>query len=457
MAVLEAVIEIPYKPRPLQRAIHEALDRYRFGAAVCHRRFGKTVLAVNHLQRAATLCEKSRPRFAYIAPTYAQGKSIAWDYMKHYAAPIPGHRVHESELRIDYPDTGNGGAQVRIFGADNPDSLRGLYFDGVVLDEYGLMRPTLFSEVVRPALSDREGWAFFIGTPNGKNQFYDVVQTAKADPAWFAASYKASETGILSDAELQSARQAMTADEYAQEYECSFEASVKGAVYARELQAIREDGRITRVPYDPAIPVDTDWDLGVGDSTAIWFSQSLYTGEVRLIDYYEASGVGLSHYRQMLNDKAAQRGYAYGAHWAPHDIEVKELGSGRSRKEAAYSLGLSFQVVPKGSLEDGIHAARMLLPRCWFDERTQPGLEALQAYQWDYNTRIHEFKPVPVHNWASHGADAFRGLAVRHLTPSQRPVKAPRADPVEQAFEQMMRRSYGVPTSTRRIGRRGGY
>lgn len=457
MAVLEETIVIPYKPRPLQWAIHNALERHRFGAAVCHRRFGKTVLSINHLQKAATQCPKPRPRFGYIAPTYAQGKSIAWDYMKHYAAPIPGVTMHESELRIDYPDTGFGRPQVRIFGADNPDSLRGLYFDGVVLDEYGLMRPTLFSEVIRPALSDREGWAFFIGTPNGKNQFYDIVEKAKSDPHWFCAIYRASETGILSAEELENARQTMTADEYAQEYECSFEASVKGAVYARELQAIREQGRITRIPYDPALPVDTDWDLGVGDSTAIWFSQSLSTGEVRLIDYYEASGVGLSHYLSLLNDKTQKRGYAYGTHWAPHDIEVKELGSGHSRKETAYSLGLNFQVVPKLSLEDGIHAARMLLPRCWFDEQTRYGVEALQSYRWDYNTRIHEFKPLPVHDWASHGADAFRGLAVRHLTPTQKRPHAERVDPVERDFQRMLRHTYGVPIHGHTQGRRGGY
>jgi phage terminase large subunit len=432
MAVLSQTVIIPYRPRPLQLAIHQALDRYRFGAAVCHRRFGKTVCAINHLQKAATSCTKPRPRFAYIAPTYSQGKAIAWDYMKHYAAPIPGHTVHESELRIDYPDVGQGRPQVRIYGADNPDSLRGIYLDGVVLDEYGLMRPSLFSEVLRPALSDREGWAFFIGTPNGKNQFYDVVETAKDDPNWFAAIYKASETGILNPDELHSARQSMTADEYAQEYECSFEASVKGAVFARELQAIREQGRITRVPYDPALPVDTDWDLGVGDATAIWFSQSLYTGEVRLIDYYEASGEGLQHYREVLNRK----GYTYGVHWAPHDIEVRELGVGRSRLETARALGLNFRVTPKVGLDDGVHAARMLLPRCWFDsENTKAGIEALQSYRWDYNTRIHEFKPTPVHDWASHAADAFRGCGVRHTTPRMKTNKHAFRDAVRDSDE----------------------
>lgn len=414
---MEVVID--YAPRPLQRVIHDAIDTHRFSVFVCHRRFGKTVGALNHLQKAAIQCQRDRPRFAYIAPTYTQGKAIAWDYLKHYARPIPGQAVNESELRVDYPH----GGQVRIYGADNPDSLRGLYLDGCVLDEYGLMQPGTFTEVIRPALSDREGWAAFMGTPNGKNQFYEVVQTAQRESDWFFGEYKASETGILPPEELAAARKVMTADEYAQEYECSFDASVKGAVFAREIQQVREQGRLVRVPYDPALPVDTDWDLGVGDATAIWFSQTLYSGEVRLIDYYEASGFGLPHYKQVLNEKTAAHGYAYGLHWAPHDIQVRELGSGRSRLEAALGLGLNFQVSPKvESLEDGIHAARMLLPRCWFDaEKTKRGVEALQHYHWDYNTRIHEFKATPVHDWASHGADAFRGLAFRHFTPKHRP------------------------------------
>lgn len=406
-----AVVTVPYGPRPLQWAIHRGMETHRWGAAVCHRRFGKSVCAVNHLQKQATLCPRPRPRFGYIAPTYTQGKSIVWDYMKYYARPIPGVRIHESELRIDYPNQG----QMRIFGADNPDSLRGMYFDGVVLDEYGLHPPKIFTEVVRPMLSDRQGWALFLGTPNGKNQFYEVVQQARTDPDWFFAEYKASETGIIPAAELHSARSSMTADEYAQEYECSFEASIKGAVFAREVIQAREQGRITRVPYEPSLPVDTDWDLGVGDATAIWFSQTLFSGEVRVIDYYEASGEGLAHYKQVLSDK----GYTYGTHWAPHDIQVRELTTGRSRLEASRLLGLNFVVAPKiHSLEDGIHAARMLFPRCWFDaDKCGRGLEALQHYRWDFNTRIHEFKHLPVHDWASHGADAFRGLAYRHFTP----------------------------------------
>jgi hypothetical protein len=404
-------VTVPYKPRPLQSVLHRALDTHRFVVAVCHRRFGKTVLAVNHLQKDALRCRRPRPRLAYIGPTYRQAKATAWDFMQHYARPIPGITINQQELRVDYP---NGG-QVRIYGSDNENSLRGIYLDGVVLDEYGLQSPRVFSEVVRPALADRGGWALFIGTPNGKNQFYDIVQQSKrGDSDWFYAEYKASETGILSAEELNAARGVMTADEYAQEFECSFQASVRGAIYSAELDAARVAGRISAVPYDPVLPVNTDWDLGVGDSTAIWFSQSLRSGEIHLVDYFEASGEGLPYYAQILRE----RGYTYGQHFGPHDLRVRELAFGRSRIETAASLGIKFQIVPNVPVEDGIHAARMLLPRCWFDAaRCQPGLEALQHYRRDYNSRLNEFKATPVHDWAEHGASAFRYLAVRHKAP----------------------------------------
>ncbi len=408
--VVEQVVQIPYRPRTLQREVRKQMQAHRFGVLVCHRRFGKSVLGVNLLQQGALACKRERPRFAYIGPTYRQAKATVWDYIQHYARPIPGVAFNQSELRCDYP----GGSQVRVYGGDDPDSLRGLYLDGVVVDEYGLHQGEIFSTVLRPALADRGGWCLFLGTPNGKNQFYEIAKYAQNQPEWFAATYKASETGIISADELRAARAVMTADEYAQEFECSFDAAVKGAIYAQELDSARTAGRVTAVPYDPVLPVDTDWDLGVGDATAIWFSQSLRSGELRIIDYYEASGEGLPHYAQVLT----QKGYTYGQHWAPFDIEVKELGSGRSRIETARTLGINFRIAPKLAIEDGIHAARMLFPRCWFDaKKCAPGLEALQHYRRDYNTRLQEFKPTAVHDWASHGADAFRYLAVRQQTP----------------------------------------
>ena len=398
------VIDIPYTPRVFQREIGRLCRAKRFGVLVCHRRFGKTVLGVNINQQTATMCPKVRPRCAYIGPTYRQAKATAWDYMQYYARPVPGVAFNQSELRVDYPNLG----QSRIYGADNPDALRGIYLDRAVLDEYGMHPAKTFSEVIGPTLVDRGGSALFLGTPNGKNQFYDIAKLAQAEeakgnPDWFFREFKASVTGLLDEGYLASAKQVMTADEYAQEFECSFEASVKGAIYTKELERVRTDGRLTRVPYDPALPVDTDWDLGIGDAMAIWFSQSLKTGEVRLIDYVSASGEGFPYYVRILNAK----GYTYGHHWAPHDIVVRELGTGKSRLETATSFGLRFSVTPRitGALgvevEEGINAVRLFLGRCWFDaDRCQAGYDALMNYRRDYNKTLNEFKAAPVHDWA---------------------------------------------------------
>lgn len=397
-------IVIPYAPRPLQLQIHTALESARFGVVVCHRRFGKTVLAVNQLLKGALTCPLERPRYAYLAPTYRQAKAVAWDYVKHYARSVPGVAFNESELRADLP---NGG-QIRLYGADNPDSLRGVYLDGVALDEFGLMQGRIWSEVIRPALSDRKGWAMFIGTPNGKNAFWEMRDYAVKTPDWHLAEYKASQTGIIPDVELASAAATMSADEYAQEFECSFEASVRGAVFARELTELREQGRFTSVPYEPLIPVQTSWDLGMGDSTAIWFIQ-MHNNQARVIDYYEASGEALGHYVNYLSRKP----YTYGKHYLPHDAEVRELGTGVSRVEILRGLGVNTTVVPRQSLDDSLEATRIFIKRCWFDaEKCKDGVEALQNYRRDENTRTGELRSEPIHDWASHGADALRTAAV---------------------------------------------
>lgn len=397
-------VVIPYQPRPLQLAIHDQLDAHRFGVVVCHRRFGKTVLAVNHLQKGALTCNRERPRYAYVGPTYRQAKTIAWDYAKHYARPIPGVQFNESELRVDYPS----GGQVRLFGADNPDALRGIYLDGVVLDEFGLMQGKVWSEVLRPALADRQGWALFIGTPNGKNAFWEMRDFADRTKGWFLAEYKASETNILPKPELEASQQVMSADEYAQEYECSFEASVRGAIFAREIAYLRDNGRIKDLPWEPSLPVHTAWDLGMGDSTAIWCMQ-LHNAEVRVIDYYEASGEALGHYVNWLRG----RPYTWGRHILPHDAQVRELGTGRSRLEILAGLGIRADICKQFSLDDGLEAARLFLKRCWFDAaRCKAGIEALQNYRREENTRTGELKSEPVHDWASHGADAFRYAAL---------------------------------------------
>jgi phage terminase large subunit len=410
LAVTMTEIVIPYAPRPLQLQLHAALQRKRWGVVVCHRRFGKTVWAINHLLKAA-LTTPNNARFAYFAPFLKQAKSIAWDYLKHFSRPIPGININETELRVDYPN----GSRIRLIGADNPDSQRGVYLDGAVLDEYAQMQPSLFTEILRPALSDRKGWCVWMGTPKGRNQFYDIHEKAKNDPAWHVALYKASETGILDAAELASARQMMSADEYDQEYECSWIAALKGAYFSTELAAARTAGRIGKVPHQPNANVSTWWDLGMDDSTAIWFTQDAGR-EIHIIDYYEASGEGLAHYRDVLNKRKDERGYRYGTHYGPHDLAVRELGNGKSRVETAQDMGLKFEVVPRVEHKaDAIQAARNLLGHVWIDEtRCARGIVCLESYRKEWDDKLGVFRDKPLHDWASHGADALMTLARGH-------------------------------------------
>lgn len=350
------------------------------------------------------MCDKPNPRFAYIAPLYTQAKDVAWQYVREYASAIPGVKFNESELRVDLP---NGG-RLRLYGAENYDRLRGIYLDGVVLDEFADMDPRSWSEVIRPALSDRSGWATFIGTPKGRNAFWEVYDQATKDERWFAMSLKASESGILPREELDDARKSMTDDQFAQEYECSFQAALLGAYYGKEMTAAEDEGRIREISVESKVKVTTAWDLGIDDSTAIWFCQ-LVGKEIRLIDYYEASGENLGHYASVLKSK----GYDYGEHLLPHDAEVKELGTGKSRVETLADFGIRVRVVPAQNLADGINAARMILPRCWFHtEKTHRGLECLRNYQRDWDDKSKTFRARPRHDWSSHGADAFRYLAL---------------------------------------------
>jgi len=283
------------------------------------------------------------------------------------------------------------------------------------------MSPEIWSQVVRPALSDRMGWAVFIGTPKGQNHFYEVYSTAKTTEGWYTALFKASETGIIPIGELEAARAVMSDAEYNQEYECSFSAALVGAYYGKEMDKAEADKRITAVPYDPALPVSTFWDLGIDDTTAIWFGQILRGREIRWIDYHEESGQGCDHYARILQNKS----YVYQEHWLPHDGAVRELGSnGKSRQETLQNLlkGSKVIVSPRHGVEDGINAARLMLARCWFDaEKCKRGIEALKNYEraWDAKNKIYVSRPK--HNWASHGADAFR-VAAMNLDENKRTV-----------------------------------
>lgn len=366
--------------------------------------FGKTVREINELIKAALLCDKPNPRYAYVAPYYNQAKNVAWDYLKQYARPVLGKKPMESELTVELIN----GSRIRLYGADNPDALRGIYLDGVVLDEYGDMRPNVFGEIIRPLLADRQGWASFIGTPKGKNHFYRVAKQAEESPEWYFQRLRASETGIIGQAELDDARRQMTPEQYAQEFECAFDVPALGAIYGEEMAKVYAENRITSVPVDGAGLVHTAWDLGVGDATCIWFFQTIGR-EIRLIDYYQSNGKDITHYLGVLT----ARGYNYGQHFVPHDAEARERWSASTMVQVAEAQGFRLNVLPREGIEQGINAVRMMLSRCWFDQaKCTDGIDGLMNYRREFAERLGELKPTPLHDWASHPADAFRYLAM---------------------------------------------
>lgn len=410
------VVKTGYYPRPHQEKLHASMKR--FNVVVCHRRFGKTVFSLNEMVDKGFRNPLKKPQYAYIAPNYGQAKRVAWDMLKDIIKSIPNVTINEAELRIDVPrgEPHNDHVRYLLLGAENPGSIRGLYLDGAILDEFAECDPVIWSQVVRPALADRLGWAIFIGTPKGQNHFHDVLKTAQKNAEhWFYAIYKASETKIIHSSELMLARQEMAEEEYEQEFECSFTAALTGAYYGKQIEEAEKGNRIRSVPHDPSIVVDTYWDLGMDDTTTIWFIQSIGR-EFHAIDYHEMSGKGLDYYAGVLKDKSRDSKYVYGKHYWPHDGAARELGTGKARTDTMRDLGFIVEVQPRHHLSDGVHACRMVLPRTWFDSvKCERGVEALKNYQRKWDTKNKIFSETPLHNWASHGADGFRtfGMAYR--------------------------------------------
>lgn len=397
-----AELIIPYKPREHQLKVHDLLVGKRFAVVVAHRRFGKTVAALNHLIRESLLNQKEAPRYAYIAPTYGQAKRVAWDYLVKYAEPLGG-TTNISELRVDF-----WGRRIQLYGSDNPDSLRGQYFDGVIIDEVGDQNPKIWTDIVRPALTDRKGWCLFIGTPKGHNHFKELRDRAEKEEGWGLLEFKASETGVVDETELKAAKNEMGEDKYRQEFECSFDAAVEGSYYGQMLNELEEKKHMQEIPREEISRTFTAWDLGMGDSTSIWVAQLVGT-EVRLLDYYENHGVGLDHYVKWIKDND----YLKAEHILPHDVRVRELGTGKSRLEMLEEAGLQVKIAPRMGLDDGIQAVRRLLPRCWFNvPQVQNGLNCLRNYRRDYDEKRKIFFERPLHDWSSHGSDSFRYLAL---------------------------------------------
>ena len=343
---------------------------------------------------------------------------IAWEYIVDFTSQIPGVKVNKSELSVEIIREGIKDSKgewskkpdkikFMLLGADNPDSLRGIYLDGAVMDEFAQCDPIIWGEIIRAALSDRKGWAIFIGTPKGQNHFYHRLEKARKQPdRWFTAVYKASETGVVDDEELADMMADLEPEECEQELECSFHAAVRGSYYGDVLREITELGQITDVPYNPKYPVDTHWDIGIGDSTSIVFRQKI-GGMWHYIDYIEANGKGVEWYIKEL-DKLP---YIYGRQVWPHDGKNRDFITGQTRLEVVRDLKpeWEWEIQSKQSVDDGIQAVRRRMKVSRFDARKcERLLDCIKNYQREWDSKLMLFRDKPKHDWASHGADAFR-------------------------------------------------
>jgi hypothetical protein len=350
-----------------------------------------------------------------VGPSFAQTKDLIWGYAKHYTSPLPEVKTMEGDLQLILP----GGAMINLYGgAAAYERMRGLYFDGIVLDEFPMLNPSVFSTVVRPCLADYRGWAIISGTSNGDDHFHDLKKKNENDPAWDFFIIPVTETDALHPDEVVEMTKDMTPEEYAREMLCAFDAPIAGSYYADLMNKAEAAGRITNVPHDPAAKVFTWWDLGIHDTMPVWFIQQVGR-ELHVIDYAEMAGKGIPEALQIVEGTwidpatgekpyAHRQAYSFGAHVPPHDIKARELGTGKSRYEIMTGLTtVSVLVAPGLAVEDGIAAARSIIPICWFDRtRTETGRSALRNYHRNPKTG------KPVHNWASHGSDAFRIGAV---------------------------------------------
>lgn len=397
------------------------------GVCVWHRRAGKDLFAINLI---ATKIPQRVGTYWHMLPTYKQGRSIVWNghtregrsFLSHFPERLITSQ-NQTEMRVTFYN----GSIYQVVGTDNINSLVGTNPVGVVFSEYSLHDPKAW-EYIRPILVENGGWALFIYTARGRNHGWVLQGMAKHNPKWFfslltagsgpEATKRPDGTPVIGDEKIEEERVAgMPEEMIQQEFYNSFDAPLVGAYYSPQMMAADKAGRILEViPVEPKLLVDTYWDLGVNDTTSIWFVQH-YGLEERIVDYYEMSGEGLAHYAKLLRGQLEgherMADYTYGIHHAPWDIKVKELGTGKSREETARSLGIRFKVVRKHSVEDGIEAVRNLLPLCWFARNLcQRGINALSSYRKEKDEKNDIFRDHPCHDWASNGADAFRYFAM---------------------------------------------
>ncbi len=439
-------VELPHNftPRDYQKPFLREVERAmngksekRFFYQIWHRRSGKDKTNIADVAPRRLITTPALVKYVY--PTLVMGRDNLWDgigmdgfkYMDHLPDGIIAGKPNGTRMTINIVN----GSIFQVAGTDNPDSLRGGNAKLYIFSEWAEHDPYAF-DVIEPVVRENDGIVIFNTTPKGDDHARSLYDYARNHPKWYVETLTVEDTKIFTPQQLEEIQtdihkrfqaQGRSHEEavayYEQEYMCSFLSPVIGSYYGAAMRQAEKDKRITSVPYDAGLLVNTFWDLGMDDSTTIWFIQ-IAGREIRVINYYENSGEGLAHYASYMKEL----NYNYGDHWAPHDIKVRELSSGKSRLEAAKSLGIRFDVAPKLSLFDGINATRAVLSRCWFDEKKCfRGIQAMKSYKKDWDEKNKVFRTKPKHDWASHGADAFRTFAVGFKDK----VKAPQATEYE--------------------------
>lgn len=425
-----ADIVLPYKWKPRSYQMDawkyfQGPEEGKRGACVWHRRAGKDLFAINLIQ---TKLVERVGTYWHMLPTYKQGRNIVWNgftrdgraFLDHFSPDLVTNK-NSTEMRVTFYN----GANYQVVGTDDINSLVGTNPVGVVFSEYSLHDPAAWN-YIRPILAENGGWALFIYTARGRNHGWTLLDLARGNPRWFSQILVAGNEGtkredgtaVISDEIIAEERKSgMPEAMIQQEFFCSFDAPFVGAYYGDQMMRLDRDGHILdNVSYDPRLPLDTYWDIGVNDTTAIWFVQQLHN-EYRIIDFYQTSGEGLPHFVKLMRGQVAEHErfeqYIYRNHWAPWDIVVREFSSGKSRLETAKELGIRFRTVKKHEVEDGIENVRNILSRCWFDNSNcTRGIEALRQYRKEWDDKNKCFKSHPLHDWTSNPADAFRYFAM---------------------------------------------
>ena len=412
------VIALPndWRARPHQSKFTQFLLKGgKRAVAVWHRRAGKDSASLNYTAVAA---HQKIANYWHMLPTAVQARHVVWDAIN----PATGVRVIDQvfpkEIRAGKPNSTEMkislkcGSQWQCVGSDNYDRLVGANPYGVVFSEYALADPRAW-DFIRPILAENGGWALFIYTARGKNHGHSLYKMALENPDWFCElltiedTSREDNTPVITNKMYQAEIDAGMDPQLAlQEFYCSFDAGLFGAYYTDALK----HSRVGDYPWNPGKPVHTFWDLGLRDATAIWFGQETEFGDaINLIDYEEGSNVSLTEWCGIVRDKP----YTYGVHAGPHDLERREYSDKRSYRSIALELGIDFEVVPDIGLRAGIDSTKAFLPRLRFNkDTTQQGWDALSNYRREYNDKLRVFMDRPLHDWASHGADAMRYMSI---------------------------------------------